>query len=159
MVIKEVLASQQSSGNFILMRQGLFFRCYNESASLLRQAMGYVVKRKYLKSCGCKVYYVGFPWLNLDKVLSVLQSQGGVVVRRDDNLVELSGLSVVYNEAEMDALAVESAPCEEEGGGEPFLASKILNFNISSATPIECMIFLHSLQKGLQNSVSGGGDL
>ena len=144
MIIKEVLASQQSRGCFILMRQGLSFRGYNESASLLRHAIGYVVKSKYLKSCGCKVYYVDFPSLNLDVVLSVLQSQGGVVVRRNENMVELSEIKIVYDEVEMDGIAVESE--------QPFI-SKILNFNISAATPIECMIFLHSIQKGLQNGV------
>ena len=57
MSIKEVLAHQQSSGNIILIRQGLFFRGYNESAYFLSKAMGYMIKSRDIKTCGCKVYY------------------------------------------------------------------------------------------------------
>ena len=87
MSIKEVLAHHQSSGNLILIRQGLFFRGYNESSYLLSKAMGYMIKSRYIKRCGFKVYYAGFPSSNLDKVLSVLESHGGVVVSKDDNIV------------------------------------------------------------------------
>jgi len=54
MRIKEVLVYQQTSGHFLLICKGLFFRGYNESACLLSKAMGYMIKSKDIKSCGCK---------------------------------------------------------------------------------------------------------
>lgn len=73
MTIKDVLDYQQRSGHIILIRQGLFFRGYNESACLLSNTFGYLIKSREIKSCGCKVHYVGFPSSSLDKVLMMLR--------------------------------------------------------------------------------------
>ena len=72
MSIKEILTHQQSWCDLILIRHGLFFRGYNESAYLLFKAMGYMIKSRDIKMCGFKVYYAWFPSSNLDKVHSII---------------------------------------------------------------------------------------
>ena len=52
MTIHYLLNHQQESRHFCLLRQGLFFRAYNESALLLHELFGYQIKCKESKSCG-----------------------------------------------------------------------------------------------------------
>ena len=120
---------------------------------MLYDTMGYMLKVKDIKSCGCKVFYVGFPASALDKVLSELKQQGGLVVRKDDNIVELSGISVIYDEARMNHNAVEAILKVDEISKLDSLKRELSLASHIGATPIECMIFIDLLQKKIQSSM------
>ena len=148
MELKELLDYQQTSGNLLLQRQGLFFMGYNALAYQLHKTMGYMLKSRNFKTCGCTVYYVGFPSSSLDKVLLALRGLGGGIVRQDKNSVEFSGLTVVCDEFELNQHAVASVSKCTVVNENDSLSMQILNFNLIGSTPIECMMFLDLLQSG-----------
>ena len=82
MTIHYLLDHQQESGHFCLLRQGLFFRAYNESALLLHELFGYQIKCKESKSCGQILYYVGFPASVIDRVMELWQHQPNATFSR-----------------------------------------------------------------------------
>ena len=97
--------------------------------------------------------------MSIKEVLSELKQQGGLIVRKDDNIIELSGISVVYDEAQMNINAVEviskvdKVSKLDKSKKELSLSSHILNFKLSGATPIECVIFIDLLQKKIQSAM------
>lgn len=153
MTIKEVIECQRSTGNMLFLRQGLFYRGYNQSAALLNALFGYRVKCKEIKSCGGKVFYVGFPASVAGKVVEQIVSDGGTVVRVDDGLIEVGSAGICYDESLLAAKAEparESRRATQTTGRPATLIGQIVAFDLQRHTPIDCMNFISALQQQLR---------
>lgn len=150
MTIKELLRHQHHTGHLCLIRQGLFFRGYNRAASMLHDLMGYQVKTKEVLSCGEKLFYVGFPASVAEKVVEKVIASGGGVVRRDEQLIEFSGIEVEYNEASLLEKTTTSQPrtkAKTQNSTEKNIVEQVAKFDLTNSTPMECMNFIARLQQ------------
>lgn len=150
MTIKELLNHQCDTGHLCLIRQGLFFRGYNQAAAMLSELMGYQVKAKEVLSCGEKLFYVGFPASATEKVVEKVVASGGLVVRRDEQLIEFSGVEVQYDEASLLEKVIASQPrtkAKTKNSTEKTLAEQVVEFDLTNNTPVECMNFIARLQQ------------
>ena len=77
MTVKEAIALQDTTGSLYLLRQGLFYRGYNQSAAFLNEVFGWQVLSKEVKSCGKRVFYVGFPASSRDQVVETVVCAAG----------------------------------------------------------------------------------
>lgn len=152
MTIKELLEHQQQSGNICLIRQGLFFRAYNQGAALLNSLCGYQIRCKQSKSCGAVLYYVGFPASVVDKVTAKIVEQGGIVVKHEDNYIECSNMETVYDEERLKTTAVLSTARVKQGNTHTVIDSTIeaiKHFDTLNATALGALQFIDQLQKQL----------
>lgn len=155
MTIKELLAHQQQSHHICLIKQGLFFRAYNQGAVLLNQLLGYQIKYKQSKSCGAVLYYVGFPSSVADRVTAKVIEQGGGVVKYEDNYIEYSGFEVDYD-TELKTVAVASKPKEKQkalsadSADNVSIEGMLRQYDTSNTTPLEALQFIAHLQEKLK---------
>lgn len=147
MTVKEIIKLQRDSGNLFLHRQGLFFRGYNETAAFLHKALGYQLKVKEIKSCGGEVFYVGFPAVSIDKIVSIVNQYGGSVEGYDISTMIISDITLSYDENTLQP-EVKSQHKKRLN-----LANEIEAFNIMSHTPVDCMCFIADLQERLKRSL------
>ena len=69
MTIAEKVTQSANSTLFTLYKEGLFYKCYNVDAMLfLQKVKEYKVSSKFVKSAREKVYSIGFPTSEVDKV-------------------------------------------------------------------------------------------
>ena len=153
MTIKEIIELQDTTGHLYLLRQGLFYRGYNQTAAFLSNTLGYRLFSREVKSCGGKrLFYVGFPATAKEKVFESAKKQGGVIEQSSDNVLVISGISIMYDESAL-SLSVQT-PSGSKGKRaarreESSLAADITDFNLTGSTPMECMNFIARLQDRL----------
>ena len=99
MTIKEIIELQDSTEHLYLLRQGLFYRGYNQAAAFLSDAFGYRLLSKEVKSCGKRLFYVGFPAIAKDKVIESVSKGGGLMEQNGDDVLVISGITVSYDES------------------------------------------------------------
>lgn len=142
MTVKEIIELQDATGRLYLLRQGLFYRGYNQAAALLNTLFNYQVKEKNVISCGRNVFYAGFPALAEEKVVERILKQGGVMSQFEKGVLEISGIPVFYDELTLSGI-VENfrhrrAEKEIHSEKEQALAVEIAGFNLLENTPLEC---------------------
>lgn len=158
MTIKELLNHQQHTGHITLLRQGLFFRAYNESALLINELFGYQIKSKESKSCGQILYYVGFPASVIDKVLSKMISIGGMIEQREDGYIECSGIKLSRDTDKLAELASAGMfhPVKQINVSDSAellrdsIINRIASFDLSNQTPLQSLQFIALLQQELK---------
>ncbi|MBK8698489.1 MAG: hypothetical protein IPN29_02675 [Saprospiraceae bacterium] len=98
MTIVEKIDSAKSNKYFILFKERLFYKCYNQNAMVfVSKVKNYKVSSKYVKSVGEDVYSVGFPVSEVKKgslsVANILEkigakgfeeNEGNIVFLRND---------------------------------------------------------------------------
>ncbi|MCD7935925.1 MAG: hypothetical protein LUG98_03620 [Tannerellaceae bacterium] len=154
MEIKELIEKQEKTGHIFLVRQGLFLRGYNSGARMLEHLLGYKVTRISLKSYGGEVCVAGFPSDRADRVIEAIRKQGGEIVEKTDCQLEIGGLNYTCTPEEIAYYEIKEKkghkvkePVNIVHQEEKILARKVLGFNLSAATPLEAMLFLHEIQK------------
>ena len=66
MTLKEKINHSAKLTQFLLFKEGLFYKCYNEDAMVfVKNVKDYKVSEKFVKSVGAEVYSVGFPLFGL----------------------------------------------------------------------------------------------
>lgn len=158
MSIKEVIELQDATKRLYLLRQGLFYRGYNQAAAFLAETFGYRLFRKEIKTCGKQVFYVGFPAISKSKICEAVRQQGGTLEQDDNGCMVISGIERTYNEAAL--LGGVSTPrvrqptkqrsSESSSENLRSVANEIMGFDLMRSTPMECLAFLSALQKRLK---------
>jgi len=165
MTAKEII--QLENGNLtriFLLREGIFWKAYEKSAfAFFNQIHPYKPVRKWLQVLRGDLVSLGFPMASEDVVLKDVN----VLLREDDRIV-LSALPVVPDQftewkesvplvvhksenvplvrtvSSLNKNAFTSQSCSYEG-----MADSIRRFNIANKTPVDCMLFLMELKRGL----------
>ena len=160
----QILIRQYSTQGILLLREGLFWRGYEQSAYMLHRLFGFKPTKKFIKRVGQEVVSVGFPMQSLSKYFPNVQPTG------DEVVCKVAGMTCSEQDfaAWKSALPLrESKPATHSGDGQDRgtvlssdgndiqrLIDKIRAFPLERSTPIECMNFVAEIKEELPNSVS-----
>ena len=170
--IKDKLKAEERNERTVrLWPEGTFFKAYERSAYLfVTQVRQYEVRRQFVKAAGQDVISIGFP----QTVLASLGLQheknvnGTEEIRLDTPLDEQQFL--LWREAQ-DYPTPDPSPKRDgelmvcaEDAGDPLpsegrgrggvitsVVDRIRRFNLATATPMQCMLFLSKLQQILND--------
>lgn len=149
MTEQELIDKQEKGNNetLYLMKVGMFFHAYGAGAFALARLMHYRVKRKARKG-GREVLVAGFPADSLPTVAERIAAAGGKVLAKTDTWVEFAGLDATQDDTLIDAAdtkkTVPENPTRE-------WERKIMDYDLSCATPLDALNFLAGIQKELKN--------
>lgn len=151
---EDIYTSEQSnSDRIVLYKERLFWIAYERSAYLFHTHIRpYRAQRKFIKKIGCEVVSLGFP----DSVLALVgapmieQSEGRVVFQAPAKVDE-SEFAKWKDEALLYVKQPKFAPARDNADNKHAeqLVKSLREFNVESKTPVECMIFLAEIKRGL----------
>lgn len=146
MTEQDVLRRQETNGQteFYLILVGQFWHAYGNGAFALNRASGYRVVRKHRRQGD--VLVCGFPASCLQRVRERIADRQGTLREVDEHTLVFYGIDGTPDESVVqEPKSASAAPAvSPEGGG---LLAELLSFNLSTATPIEAMLFLSQLQR------------
>lgn len=155
----QILIKQQAATGILLLREGLFWRGYEQSAFLLHRLFGFKPTRKFVKRVGQDVVSVGFPAQSLSKYFPEVQPDGREI------LCEVQGEAMAFSEQDYMAWKAslplrESKPAGHNEDGQyadtarhadncdiQRLLDRIRAFPLERSTPIECMNFVAEIKE------------
>ncbi|WP_455665067.1 hypothetical protein [Phocaeicola sp.] len=157
MTEQELIAKQEAGNNetLYLMKVGMFFHAYEAGAFALARLMRYRVKCKPRKG-GREVLVAGFPADNLPVVAERIRAAGGKVLTLTDTWVEFAGLDCTADVALVDepkAVTAGKPQAATEGKADEW-KRKILDYDLSSSTPLQALNFLANVQQELKSPPS-----
>jgi hypothetical protein len=86
MTLKEKINHSAKLTQFILFKEGLFYKCYNEDAMVfVKNVKDYKGSEKFVKSVGAAVYSIGFPLFGLLACASRTADKNGFKTRYSAN--------------------------------------------------------------------------
>ncbi|WP_288208219.1 hypothetical protein [uncultured Parabacteroides sp.] len=164
MDLRQKLALETAdSKNIYLYREGLFWKAYERSAiKFIQTITAYQVNTRFCKVVNMEVISLGFPDAVLPKILENREYEKIDEKRLAIHSVLLGDEKFMaaksqYISKMMSDLKKETA---QESGlvpKEPDVGAQVLErlrlYNIAGVTPIDCMIFLSSLKKQLENNI------
>lgn len=160
----EILQMEQNNPDrIILHKEGTFWKAYERSAFLFyHHVRPFKLKRKYIKVVSADVVSLGFPLSSLQQTLTDCQTESPE-----------EGLMVIHTTHTVDDAAFtawkQGIPLQQPPGSNAHLANgtnggcplpetvpdsrtltkQILDFQLESKTPMECMLFLATLKQTL----------
>ena len=141
-----------------LIKSGNFFRAYNHSAWLFQSCVTeYRVIRKYIKALKQNIWYIGFPGERLFETLggreAVKADYGFDVALAAEEVPAEEGYQEWLRsvEAEDSSKADDAALSPAGPGTERDVLRKLREFPLENKTMVECVAFLASLRKALNN--------
>lgn len=164
---KLVLEFPQSTVIY-LHREGLFWKAFEYSAlKFVKDIKAYKVLKKYIKAVKKEVVSLGFPDSCLEEVLT-----GFSYVNKTEKLIEISGLSaiteeefcewkkaqplytdtVIAEQPEISTLTQNAFQIPQISARDKVLI-RLQQFQVETATPMQCMLFISELQKELKNDL------
>jgi hypothetical protein len=131
--------------------EGIFWKAYQRSAYqlLMNCHVDYNVKRRYVKSAVAEVYSLGFPQAALQKLFSESE-----IRKTDAKHVEIDVEEIGENDYEEWRKSIpfsesQAKPMTNNQNDSDVLRLKLKSFDLSKATPIDCMMLVSELQKML----------
>ena len=151
-----------------LHREGLFWKAFEYSAlKFVREIKVYKVLKKYIKAIKKDVVSLGFPDSCLEELLT-----GFSYISKSEKLIEINGLSPVTEEEFGEWKKVQVLYTETTSAEQPMMSTltqtvsqipqissrdkvliRLQQFQVESATPMQCMLFISELQKELKNDL------
>ena len=146
-----------------LYKEGVFWKAYEQSAYAIQQIRSYQAVKQYIKLVRGEVVHIGFP----DSVLKDILPAFALVGRTEKEIRLKTSRPIDLQAFEVwkEALPLKEANPPQsllhnggvtslsgrEGSKESELnvLSKLRAFDLSNATPMQCMMFLSELKKGL----------
>ena len=174
MGIAEVLqhtAKAWQAKRAMLVREGTFWRAYEEAALTVTQKVSsFKVTTRYVKCVGQWVSYVGFPVSTFEKWCGSIPSEKDGDLRTmlalsPEDHAKIAEMFAHWKEQQVEAAKEDAKKSGEEApassyatqalgrltGKEKRVIMMILSFPLESSTPIECMLFVHSLKSALRS--------
>ncbi|GHT22941.1 hypothetical protein FACS189430_05490 [Bacteroidia bacterium] len=136
-----------------LWKEGVFWLAYEQSAYAVWLQKGYKPTKKYVKAASMEVVSIGFPNVETLQATSLQatphQITDGHIVIQLPAAIDHAAFLAWKNGIAMPAAAGQgSAPLScGDGTGERSVLERIKNFDLSNATPIECMALLEGKKK------------
>lgn len=151
MTEQELIKKQEAGGNatLFLMKVGMFFHAYNAGAFALARLMHYRVKRKARKG-GREVLVAGFPADSLPTVAERIEAASGKMLSKTDVWVEFTGLDATEDDTLIDDTPADTKKTVPENPIREW-ERKIMDYDLSCATPLDALNFLAGIQKELKN--------
>ncbi|MDR0332934.1 MAG: hypothetical protein LBI15_05665 [Dysgonamonadaceae bacterium] len=135
-----------------LYKEGVFWTAYEQSAYAVCQIKPYTARKKYVKAVSAEVVSVGFPDSVLESILSAFE-----VLEKSElqvNLKTREPIDLKVFETWKLSLPIQVSVDKMEKAKAGMLESELINklrsFDLSNATPMQCMIFLSSIKKELK---------
>lgn len=155
-----------NKSHIFLLKEGFFWRCYNRSAMrFVTYIENYSVKIKAIKKLKQTVYYCGFPDSQLAPILLKVKRNGFTMKREGDGKIEIGGLPEdefhfeAWKNTQKDVQAEITGRVEESQSRYVSVESqdnnagiirKIKDFQLSTVTPIQAMLFVQELKNEIQ---------
>ena len=162
--MKYIEIKQKEKGNLstiYLYKKGMFFDAFENSAFLLSRFCNLKAVNQPLSKDLTDIVYVGFPLSQKEKYLSMIPSTCTVSDNGDLLLIEtpmrldetdfLSWRTSV-RPADKKVSKSHSASNVDSSENTALVLSRLRDFNIITATPDDCQLFLLSLQRLLYSS-------
>jgi hypothetical protein len=135
-----------------LFKEGIFWVAYEQSAFAICQLKPYKPTKKNIKAVGQAVVTVGFPENALAGILLSFQNtekQDNMIIMQSETPFEQDVFDAWKNGIEMYvAGALRAMPLQTSvETSEKGLLQKIRSFDVSNASPIECMLFINELKQ------------
>lgn len=155
MTKQEIIEREQTSGLLCMAVRGMFFTAYNGSAQAVSRITGYKIKRTLYSTATLPCCYTGFPVGSIEKVIALLVQNGGKVIIRETNYLEIEGIDTTFDKTLLDTYPIVAAKknvtaaislVSSAANPATALLEKVRSFNISAHTPLEAMNFLQALQ-------------
>lgn len=165
MDLKQKLALETADSTHIyLYREGLFWKAYERSAiKFIQTITAYQVNTRFCKVVNMEVISLGFPDTVLPGILENREYEKldekrlairSVLLGDEEFAAEKSQyVSTMMQTLKKEALQ-EAAPVRKYSDIGAQVLEQLRLYNIAGATPIECMIFLSSLKKQLENNIT-----
>lgn len=165
MDLKQKLALETAGSTHIyLYREGLFWKAYERSAIKFIQTITvYQVNTRFCKVVNMEVISLGFPDVVLPKILENREYEQpdekrlvirSVLLGDEEFATEKSRyISKMMQALKKEALQ-ETVPIRKELDAGAQVLEQLRLYDIAGVTPIECMIFLSSLKKQLENNIT-----
>jgi len=154
MTIQEKITySNESPSKAIhLWKEGVFWVAYEQSAYQVWKMKQYKATKKFIKAAGMDVVSIGFPHVGTfaDALQAPDETQSTHrVISIDTPFVYEDFIQWKTNVPLKTTPAVSPTPANVEILRAASLREKIQNFDLSNATPMECMNFLAAIKKEL----------
>lgn len=174
MTIVEKIDSAKSNKYFILFKEGLFYKCYNEDAMVfVERVKAYRVIAKFFKSAGEIVYSIGFPMSEVAKgnlkLASILEkiaangfeeSEGNIVFLLND-----IGTKKDYEtwkktiQERYIGIAKQPTTQYQQSTYAEVIISMIKNFDLANSTPMQGLGFIQDLQFEVHRLEKNNGNI
>lgn len=155
----QILIKQHAAIGILLLREGLFWRGYEQSAYILHRMFGFKPTRKLIKRIGQEVVSVGFPVQSLSKyfpdvqpagneILCEVQGEAAAFTEQNYTVWKASlplreSKPVVHSEDRQSSDTAQQAGCDDIQR----LLDRIRAFPLERSTPIECMNFVAEIKE------------
>jgi hypothetical protein len=135
-----------------LYKEGVFWMAYEQSAYAVCQIKPYIARKKYVKAVSAEIVSMGFPNNVLESILSAFEVLGKSELQVNLKTREPIDLKVFETWKLSLPIQVNMDKTEKAKVGmlESELINKLRTFDLSNATPMQCMIFLSSIKKELK---------
>ena len=153
----QILIQQHSATGILLLREGLFWRGYEQSAYMLHRLFGFKPTKKFIKRVGQEVVSVGFPMQSLSKYFPNVQPTGNEIVCKVTDMTCTEQDFAAWKSAlplRESKQATHSgdnhdrdAAQQADGNDIQRLIDKIRAFPLERSTPIECMNFVAEIKE------------
>lgn len=162
--ISEILMQEdKNQGSIYLYSEGLFWQSYQQSAfRFIKVYDKYKINKKYFKGVNRDVVFLGFP----KTVLNRLFEQEDVTGLSEDKLQIKIKSPNTFEETEYalwfdsiagtskkETTALDSDENFSLDNKEKKIIQQIHDYRIEKASPVDCMLFIISIQKELDNNV------
>ena len=137
-----------SSNEIHLFKEGVFWVAYEQSAYYFHLKKGYKPTKKFIKKINSEVVSVGFPenaLATMDRKQS--QESPNHIVLQAEELIEEEAFLEWKNRIDIKKQNVNNPGCETPV--DLAVIERIKSFELSCATPMECMMFLFDLKRNL----------
>lgn len=169
MTIADKLALELPETTVIyLHREGLFWKAFEYSSlKFVKEIKVYKVLKKYIKAIKKDVVSLGFPDSHLNEILA-----GFSYINKSEKLIEVSGVTPVSEDEfckwkNAQPLYVDTTIAEQpempiftqidsripQCSARDKVLIRLQQFQVESATPMQCMLFISELQKELKNDL------
>jgi hypothetical protein len=156
MNIAEKLEFLKAPCELHLFKEGVFWVAYEQNAYFIWSMKGYKPNKKYIKSIQQEIVSVGFPERALQSQFIELQVENATEYLSENHILITLGNQIDQNEFQEWKNSIQNAvPTDAVSVHHKFLpnnqsiSEQILQFDLSNATPIDCMIFINQLKSSL----------
>ena len=151
-----------------LYKEGIFWKAYEQSAYAILQLRTYQAKKEYVKIAAAEVVSIGFPDSVLESIIAafeVVTKEEFKILLKTREPIDLAAFEVWKKALPLKEKEVNVKPPQNffhngksnslatsEGINESELnvLRKLRAFDLSNATPMQGMVFLAELKKGIQ---------
>lgn len=144
--ISTIIEIEEDNKNQIhLFREGLFLKAYQRSAFQFQQTIkDFRAIKKHYKAIGANVVMIGFPSQMLAEIIPTWDEVANGHIKIDAKQIDETKYQHWFAE-------IQYKTTKPKRQTQPSVITKITDFVIENATPIQCMEFISELKTAIRN--------